>query len=94
MPVTPSAVTPFVEKMAKRMDDMAEAAELEVGALYEVDLQLNSLIEAIISRSDDGMAEAAELEVGIRFKSVYCSPLSAAFGGLPSHGGAAELEVG
>ena len=61
MPVTPSAVTPFVEKMAKRMDDMAEAAELEVG---------------------------------IRFKSVYCSPLSAAFGGLPSHGGAAELEVG
>ena len=25
------AVTPFVEKMAKRMDDMAEAAELEVG---------------------------------------------------------------
>lgn len=25
------AVTPFVERMAKRMDDMAEAAELEVG---------------------------------------------------------------
>lgn len=24
-------VTPFVERMAKRMDDMAEAAEMEVG---------------------------------------------------------------
>ena len=27
----PPAVTPFVERMAKRMDDMAEAAEMEVG---------------------------------------------------------------
>ena len=28
------AVTPFVEKMAKRMDDMAEAAEMEVGFCF------------------------------------------------------------
>ena len=28
------AVTPFLEKMAKRMDDMAEAAEMEVGGQH------------------------------------------------------------